>query len=223
MQFIYHTDAGASTLGLDKNEYTHLFKVRRIKEGSILFFRNMTDSMIYTYKLISLGRREAVLELLGGEHKEVRSSFDLTVGWAIIDPKVVEKTLPMLNEMGVEKIVFVYTDFSQKHFKPDIERLERIAINSSQQCGRSSLISFEIYASLTEYLHAYPNTWVVDFSENMLKNENDLPSSILIGCEGGFSHDEREVLVSKQIIGFKTPLILRSESAVVAVAAKILL
>lgn len=223
MQFTYHQDAGVPSLELNRNEYAHLFKVRRVKEGSTLAFRNMRDGMLYMYRVESMDRRDATLVLNSSEKHEVKAVIPLTIGWAIIDPKVAEKALPMLNEMGVEKVAFVYTDFSQHHFTPDFERLNRIVTNSSQQCGRSSMMAFEVYDSLEEYLAAYPQTYVVDFSTNVLETSSTLPSSILVGCEGGFSEDERKSFISKQIIGFKTPLILRSESAVVAVAAKILL
>lgn len=223
MQFTYHEEAGASSLSLSRNEFAHLFKVRRVKEGSTLAFRNMVDSKLYMYSIESLGRREATLKLLSAEEREVMPSHSLTIGWAIIDLKVAEKALPMLNEMGVSKVAFVYTDFSQQHFFPDLERLRRIVISSSQQCGRSSLMQFEIYDTLDEYLSAYPETFVVDFSTNRLETSEEKPTSMLIGCEGGFSENERERFISKKIVGLETPLILRSESAVVAVAAKILL
>jgi 16S rRNA (uracil1498-N3)-methyltransferase len=46
---------------------------------------------------------------------------------------------------------------------------------------------------------------------------------VLIGCEGGFSKEERELLQTQEVFRLNTEMVLRSESAVVAVAAKILL
>jgi len=47
--------------------------------------------------------------------------------------------------------------------------------------------------------------------------------SVVVGCEGGFSDDEIKLFKSDDIVGFSTPLILRSQTAVCAVSSKILL
>ena len=38
----------------------------------------------------------------------------LHIGWCVIDPKTVEKYIASLNEIGVDKITFIYADYSQK-------------------------------------------------------------------------------------------------------------
>ena len=53
--------------------------------------------------------------------------------------------------------------------------------------------------------------------ELSLKMINDI-KTILIGCEGGFSKDEKEFLESSDVFRLDTSMILRSESAVIAVA-----
>ena len=52
--------------------------------------------------------------------------------------------------------------------------------------------------------------------------ENDF-ETVLIGCEGGFSQKEKEFLKKQERFRLDTPMVLRSESAVVAVASKIVL
>ncbi len=61
-----------------------------------------------------------------------------------------------------------------------------------------------------------------DFCDNILQESSDF-ETVLIGCEGGFSKDEKELLSSLEVFRLDTPMVLRSESAVVAVASKILL
>ncbi|WP_434657462.1 16S rRNA (uracil(1498)-N(3))-methyltransferase [Sulfurimonas sp. NW9] len=53
-------------------------------------------------------------------------------------------------------------------------------------------------------------------------SESDF-TTVLIGCEGGFSAKEKEFLKNQEVFRLDTPMILRSESAVLAVASKILL
>lgn len=221
MQFVYHSCAGNPTLNVDTREYEHIFKVRRISVGERLYWRNLDDVFMYEYEIMQIGKKEAELALISKKELPFLPSNILHVGWSIIDSKIIEKTLPLLNELGVSKISFFYAEFSQKSHKLDLERMKRILINSSQQCGRSSLMQIEILPSLQHYLECYPHSYVLDFSEVKLR-ECDEVASILIGPEGGFSQKERVLLQKQSIVGLKCNTILRSETAVVAVASKIL-
>lgn len=221
MQFVYHPNAGVQTLSVDIREYEHIFKVRRISVGEKLQWRNLEDVFIYEYEIYKIGKKEAELELIVKTELPLLPSKVLHVGWSIIDPKIIEKTLPMLNELGVSKISFVYAEFSQKSHKLDLERIKRILINSSQQCGRSLLMHIEVFSTLQNYIDAYPQSYILDFSETKLK-ETEKISSILIGPEGGFSQKERMLLQNQSIVGLTCNTILRSETAVVAATSKIL-
>ena len=63
---------------------------------------------------------------------------------------------------------------------------------------------------------------MLNFSENRLAQEYKI-ETIVIGCEGGFHEDEVALFKAENIIGFDTPLVLKSETAVCGVAGKILL
>ena len=222
MQFLYHKDAGLEILEIDGESYKYLFRVRRFKVGDIIELRNLQDSKLYSYKITSINKKSAILNLIFGEEKKIKPSKNLTIGWCIIDPKTVEKSLPSLNEIGVFKIVFIKCAYSQANFKINIDRLKKIAINSSQQCGRSSLIEFEFAKSLEDFLSKYPDSYLLNFSQNYYSDTLDI-SSIVVGCEGGLSQDEIALFEDKKIVGLRGNLILKSETAVTAIASKILL
>lgn len=221
MQYIYHFEAKKPILKLDAKEYAHVLKVRRSKVGDELDFRNMGDDILYTYKIIEINKKFASLDLINEKHLKIEAKRYLHIGWCVVDPKTVEKTLPFLNELGVAKISFVYCDFSQQNFQIDLKRIERILINSSQQCGRSSMMEIEILDNLKDYFKLYPNSKMVDFSRNKLEKNSEI-SSFLIGCEGGFSHLERNLATSVETIGLQTPMILRSETAIISICSLIL-
>ena len=223
MQFVYEEEASTHILKLDGENYKYLFRVRRKKVGDIIEFRNLIDSKLYSYKVISIDKKTATLELIYGEEKPIVPKKELTIGWCIIDPKNIEKILPSLNEIGVAKIVFIRCAYSQANFKIKKERLEKILINSNQQCGRSNLMQIEFASSLYDFLQKYPQSFMLNFSNRRLSDNIDSINSIIIGCEGGFSEDELKLFDSEKIVGFDTPLILRSESAVVAATSSILL
>jgi 16S rRNA (uracil1498-N3)-methyltransferase len=91
-----------------------------------------------------------------------------------------------------------------------------------QQSGRSSYIEFDTYKNIKDFIIKFPQTKVFDFSENTLQSSADF-DTVLIGCEGGFSKEEKKLLSSLEVFRLDTPMVLRSESAVLAVASKILL
>jgi len=227
MQYLYHKEAGSSSLILKGDEHRYIFKVRRHREGETIALRNLADASVYFYSINSLDKKEAHLFLEKSEVLEVLAKRKLHIGWCVIDPKSVEKVLPSLNEMGVDAITFIYCERSQKSFKPDFKRLEKILLNSSQQSGRSSIMklsmmNFSMGSDLNTFLEENPDAVMLNFSEYNL-DENSNTSTVVIGCEGGFTADEVALFKAENIMGLDTPLILKSESAVCAVASKLLL
>ena len=222
MQYLQHNEAGSSSLILRGDEHRYIFKVRRHREGETITLRNLVDDTIYFYKITSLDKKEAHLLLENSKTLQVVAKKKLHIGWCVIDPKSVEKVLPSLNEMGVNSITFIYCDRSQKSFKPDFKRLEKILLNSSQQSGRSSLMKLSMADNLTSFLEANEGAVMLNFSEQTL-NEGSNIGTFVVGCEGGFTADEVALFKSENIMGLNTPLILKSESAVCAIASKLLL
>ena len=223
MIFLYNEDAGKELLKLRGEDHKYLIKVRRHQKGDTLHLRNENNPhTLYTYTITDITPRELYLELQSNEEKAVLPPKKLHIGWCMIDPKSIEKALPSLNEIGVEQISFIYCARSQKNFKPDLKRLYRILKSSNQQCGRSSFMEFAIYNNLEHFLNDYPDVKVFDFCDKVLKEQNNF-ENVLIGCEGGFSKEEKELLSQKEVFRLDTPSVLRSESAACAVAAKILL
>ena len=124
--------------------------------------------------------------------------------------------------MGVDKITFFYCKRSQKSFTLDFKRLEKILLNSSQQSGRSEMMILETAKDLESFLHDNPNAKMLNFSENNFSTSVKV-ETIVIGCEGGFHEEEVAMFDVENIVGFDTPLVLKSESTVCGVAGKILL
>lgn len=223
MLYLYHKEAGASTLTLTGEEHRYLFKVRRHKANEKLHLRNLKDAYLYTYEVISINKRSVVLSLLSKEMHEIQPLRSLHIGWCVIDTKNIEKILPSLNEIGVEKITFIYCQRSQKSFKLDLKRLNKILINSSQQSGRSKMMVLEMTDNLDSFLKKYPESYMLNFSHTSIDTVRENIETLIIGCEGGFTDDECALFAEHKIVGFSTPLVLKSESAACAVAAKILL
>ena len=223
MQFLFYLEAGAKEIELSGDEYRYLFKVRRFKVGSKVAIRNLKDNLLYTYLITLVNRNRAYLRLVEAKEFIVAPKRYLHLGWCIIEPKVIEKTLPALNEIGVSKITFIECQRSQRNFKIDFKRLERILINSSQQCGRSQMLELDLSGSLREFLDKNPDSFLLDFSSKKLECNKEEIKTLIIGCEGGFSKEERALFDDKTIFGFDTQTVLRSENATISASARLLL
>jgi len=221
--YTFCDDAGKELLNIKGELYKYLIKVRRHSEGDELCFRTRTDiQTLHIYKLLHVEPRAIELSLISSQTKDVKADKSLHVGWCIIDSKSIEKVLPSLCEIGVQRITFISCDRSQKNFKLDFKRFERIQEASMQQSGRSSFIEFDTSKCIKDFVELNPSAKVFDFCETTLKDGVNF-QTVLIGCEGGFSENERDFLKTQESFKLKTPMILRSESAVLAVASKILL
>ena len=217
MVFFYDKFAGNESLEILGENFSHL-RARRLSVGDRVDFRNLSDSYNYIYEINEISRKNASANLVF-KNSVIAPNHEFCLAWAVVEASVIEKTLPSLNEMGVAKIIFVYSDFSQKNVRLDLARFERILINSSCQCGRNSVIKFEILANSDELLQKYPNAVLIDFEGKSLEifDKTQIP---FIGPEGGFSKNEREKF--KKSYELNLPYILRSNTAVLTTCARLI-
>ncbi|MCT7509660.1 16S rRNA (uracil(1498)-N(3))-methyltransferase [Aliarcobacter cryaerophilus] len=223
MQFIYDKNAKNELLKIEDENYNYIVKARRHKLDDILDFRNLEDDFLYSYKISQIDKKSLFLNLLKKEEKIIENSKKIHLAWCVIDPKTIYENIASLNELGVDKITFVYSDFSQKNFKINFEKLEKILINSSSQCGRSSIIKLDIYKNIDTFIKDNPDTYFLDFSQTSIDSKVLDIKTLMIGTEGGFSKRERELFNKNFIVGFSSNLILKSQTAIISATSKIIL
>ena len=223
MQFIYDKNAKNELLKIEDENYNYIVKARRHKLDDILDFRNLEDDFLYSYKISQIDKKSLFLNLLKKEEKIIENSKKIHLAWCVVDPKTIYENIASLNELGVDKITFVYSDFSQKNFKINFEKLEKILINSSSQCGRSSIIKLDICNNIDTFITDNPDTYFLDFSQTSIDSKVLDIKTLMIGTEGGFSKRERELFNKNFIVGFSSNLILKSQTAIISATSKIIL
>ena len=223
MQFIYDKNAKNELLKIEDENYNYIVKARRHKIDDILDFRNLEDDFLYSYKISQIDKKSLFLNLLKKEEKIIENSKKIHLAWCVVDPKTIYENIASLNELGIDKITFVYSDFSQKNFKINFEKLEKILINSSSQCGRSSIIKLDIYKNIDTFIADNPDTYFLDFSQTSIDSKVLDIKTLMIGTEGGFSKRERELFNKNFIVGFSSNLILKSQTAIISATSKIIL
>ncbi len=225
MIFIYHENAKKEKIIFTDDAFLHLFKSRRTEINETITVSNLKDNFLYQYKIINISKKTAEAILISKKENAKITKNNFHLGWCIIDPKDIKKTLPFLNQLGVSKISFIYSEFSQKNYKLNLEKLKKILINSSQQCGRQNLMELEIINSVKLFLEKNQNSYILDFAGQKLSSikTNLSNQTFLIGPEGGFSPSEKKLFTKNKIITFNQNLVLTSENAVVAISCKCLL
>ena len=222
MQFTYHLNSGSKELKIDGELHKYLFKVRRHSSKHNIYFRNLSDNILYEYKVINTTRRDALLQLISSKILPILPIKNLHIAWCIIDYKNIEKVIASLNEIGVSKITFIHCKYSQNNIKINYDKLNKILINSSCQCGRSGIIQLEESKCLNEFISNNKDAYMINFSSNNINNHKDDIKTIILGCEGGFSKEELNLISGDMIVGVNSNLILRSETAIVSIASIIL-
>lgn len=96
-------------------------------------------------------------------------------------------------------------------------------INSSSQCGRSSIIKLDIYKNIDIFIKDNPDTYFLDFSQTSIDSKVLDIKTLMIGTEGGFSKRERELFNKNFVVGFSSNLILKSQTAIISATSKIIL
>ncbi len=221
--YILNDDAGTDSFSIKGEVHRYLVKARRHDEGDVIHFRNTNDiKTLYKYEVSEVAPRYISFKLLSTSTHEVKSPKSLHVAWCVIDIHSIEKVLASLNEIGVDKISFIYCDRSQHKIKLDFKRFRRIVEASMQQCGRTNMMEFDSFKSIKDFIAKYGDVKVLDFCDNILSGDVEF-QRVLIGCEGGFSESEKELFKAENIFRLDTPMVLRSESAAMAIASKILL
>lgn len=222
MKFLLHDTVGAEELSVSGDDYKYLIKVRRHKAGDLIAFRSRERlSEEYRYRLERTDGRNAYFSLQSHHHAPSENDHRLHIGWCLVDPKTIEKTLPMLTELGVSKITFIHCRRSQQNFRLDFERYKRIMESSIMQCGRTSLIELSESPNVSTFLKEHNDAVVLDFGGEVLGSDESI-ETVVIGCEGGFDESERKVFGDHRIRLFPSPMILRSETAAVAIASRLL-
>lgn len=215
MQFLFCESGGEDSITLKGEIFNYIFKVRRHKSEKYLHIRNpQSPKILYKYLITEVDRRKAILILENSSETFLTPEKLITLGWCVVDSKTIEKTLPMLNELGIQNIYFIYCDYSQQNIKLDFDRFQKILQSSSMQSGRFNTINLYKSESLDIFLKDNPETVAIDFSNEKLEKMEKESISILVGSEGGFSEDERTKF--RNIRGLDFSYILRSQTAVIS-------
>ena len=211
-----------------KDKQHHFLKnVLRVKlNDGITVFDGITGE--WGSQVISISKDKTALKI----EKKIREFETQPDIWLIFAPIklfrlniIIQKAV----ELGVSKFVPCKTEFSNFD-KLNYTNLELNAIEAAQQCERIDIPKIEKIINLDAIIKELPNDRAIVFCD---ESDTKLPSiydevrlnlnnyskwSVIIGPEGGFSNEERE-LINKQKNVLRVTLgsrILRSDTAAIS-------
>ena len=211
-----------------KGKQLHFLKnVLRVKLDDIItIFDGISGE--WHANVISLSKEKIAVKVLK-KIREFESQPDIWLIFAPIKLFRLNITIQKAVELGVSKLVPCKTEYSNFE-KLNYNNLELNAIEASQQCERLDVPKIEKISNLDTIIKKLPNDRALVFCD---ESDINLPSiydelksnlnnyskwSLIIGPEGGFCSEERE-LIKKQKNVLRVTLgsrILRSDTAAIS-------
>ncbi len=219
-----------SNVALDKDTRNYLFKVLRLKENNKLTLFN-SNGFDYPAK-IKKTNKNFIIEILAKIKNNKASSLNITILQGIAKGSKMDLIVKKATELGANKLVPLITSRTIVKLNEDkaIKRQkhwQKIAISSSEQCGRATILKILKPIKLDKYLAEntlngsgfilHPKA-----SKDLFCYESNKNVTILIGPEGGLSDFEADMATVKN---FKplllTNRILRTETAAVVAISQL--
>jgi 16S rRNA (uracil1498-N3)-methyltransferase len=221
--------AGAEAV-VDGDAYRHLFRARRLAVGDSVRVVDGRGRARWA-KVAAVDRRSGTLEL-GEVAPTHEPSRRVEVLVAPIRRERASWLVEKATELGVAAVRFVDTERAERGITgKDLERFERVARASVEQCHRARVPEItgpHPWDEILRLLDGFDEKWVMDLGAGRDETPADPGTSspsaaLLVGPEGGWADVERQALAdcSALPVGFGERT-LRAETAAVVGAAWLL-
>lgn len=221
-RFFIEQPLGEELVIQNKDLMKQWFLVFRYKtsDSVILFNGNGND---YTYSISSHDKSACVLQFLHTTKSNIPEK-KVSLLLSLIKKDNLELIIQKGTELGVSSFILFTSSRSEKK-NIDAERLKRIAIEATEQCGRGNIPIikgiFDLPSALLEARDA-ETLYVLDIdgvpASSLLEKKGAALRnvSLCIGPEGGWTDEEREIFKQKNLQFIKlTETTLRAETAAI--------
>ncbi len=199
-------------------------RVLRFKEGrEVVLFDGRGEDRLY--KIKSISNKEAHLNLITELEPKIPKTH-VYLFWSLIKSDKNDLVIQKCTELGVTNFVPIISERSVKTGF-NMARAEKIAVEASEQCGRSTIPHIREPIHINELLGEYSeeiNLLVCHFGHSDLEEvKKDEKIGIVVGPEGGFTDDEVATLVSGGASILELgQMTLRAETASIVAVSKFL-
>ena len=213
---------GAS-VELDAAQANYLGNVLRLGPGAeVLLFDGASGEWLA--RITEAGKKRMAL-IVERRTREPETIPDVWLSFAPVKRAQTDWLVEKATELGAARLLPVMTQRTVAE-RVRLERLEAIAIEAAEQCGRTVLPQIAEPVSLKQLLHGRDPTRRLYFADESGGTRASAafaagPALILTGPEGGFTDDERALIrAAPNAIPISLgPRILRAETAALAALA----
>jgi 16S rRNA (uracil1498-N3)-methyltransferase len=204
---------------LDPRQANYLGNVLRLKEGAqVLVFDGISGEWVARISEASKKRMILVVDQLS---RPPESIPDLWLAFAPVKRAQTDWLVEKATELGASRLLPVITRRTIAE-RVRVERLESIAIEAAEQCGRTRVPQVAEPVQLARFIEELDparHLYFADESggESLLSAFREGPAAILVGPEGGFTSEERAFIRGSGACAVSLgPRILRAETAALA-------
>ena len=216
--FVRATLADETRIDLDAGQANYLGNVMRLGEGAeVLLFDGRSGEWLG--RVGEAGKKRMALTV-GRQTREPEDIPDIWLAFAPVKRTQTDWLVEKATELGAAKLIPVMTQRTIAE-RVKLERLEAIAIEAAEQCGRTRLPEIVQPVSLAQLLKEEARTlYFADEQggEPVASAFKQGAATILTGPEGGFTNEERAKIraVEDAVPISLGPRILRAETAALA-------
>jgi 16S rRNA (uracil1498-N3)-methyltransferase len=208
---------------LDAPQANYLGNVLRLKEAAeLLLFDGGSGEWLA--RIAEVGKKRMILAV-ERRTREAEVIPDVWLAFAPVKRSQTDWLVQKATELGVARLIPVTTQRTVVE-RVKLERLQAIAIEAAEQCGRTRLPDIGEPVSLTRLLEQRETSRTLYFADEAGGDpaaDAFKPGAaiILTGPEGGFTDDERTAIRagSHSVAVSLGPRILRAETAALAAVA----
>ena len=197
-------------------------RVLRYREGDqLVLFDGVAAERLY--KIVQVEPDAVKLSLVTDFERKLPARH-IYLFFSLLKKDKNDWVLQKCTELGVSNFMPIIADRSEKTGF-NVERAEKIVIEAAEQCGRSDIPHVREPRSLKEAIGEYKdkiNLLFCDEPSETIAENNDRPTGILIGPEGGWTEAELELFKTEQLGSLNLGhLVLRAETAAIAAAGRL--
>lgn len=213
--------AGA-TLPLDAAQANYLGNVLRLGvDANLLVFDGISGEWLA--RIAEAGKKRMTL-VVERKTREPESIPDVWLAFAPVKRTQTDWLVEKATELGAARLIPVMTQRTVAE-RVRVDRLESIAIEAAEQCGRTRVPQIAEPLPLRRFIEQLDPSRHLYFAdetggEPLLHTFSEGPAAILVGPEGGFTDDERGFVQGAGAASISLgPRILRAETAALAALA----
>ncbi len=205
-------------------QWSKVLRFRPLQQ--VVLFDDQDDRL---YQIVVINTEEAHVKQIT-ELQKTLPNKEVYLAWAILKKDKNDWVIQKSTELGVSHFIPIIADRCDR---VDLsaakkERLETIAREASEQCGRGDIPKIrEVLrlSTLTDEFVGKAKIIVCEQFDNHVEKDidDDRPTVIIIGPEGGWSDAEKQLFLDKNIEHLSlSKFTLRAETACIVAAAKLL-